>query len=224
MGILIVPSLLSVNLAFLADDIDKVEMGGADALHVDVMDGHYVDNFAFSADFAATVKKHSRLMMSSHLMIDNPDKYLEMFANAGSDIIVVHPEVCHDVSNTLKKIKELGCSPGLCLKPDQLFDVIRPYVGELALILLMTVEPGFGGQKFMFEVLPKITEVREYLNSMGLRTCIGCDGGINLNTVGMVARAGADYLIAGNSIFHSSNIVQSTRDLRKAAEEAIGKI
>jgi len=224
LGILIVPSLLSANLAFLADDIVKVEMGGADALHIDVMDGHYVDNFAFSADFVAAVKKCSNLMISSHLMIDNPDKFLAIFANAGSDFIVVHPEVCPDVSKTLKRIRDLGSSPGLCLGPDQPFGVIKPYVRELALILLMTVEPGFGGQEFMFEVLPKITDIREYLNSVGLKTYIGCDGGINLNTVGIAARAGADYLIAGNSIFHSSNIVQSTRDLRKVAEEAISKI
>lgn len=208
MGILIVPSLLSANLAFLADDIVKVEKGGADALHIDVMDGHYVDNFAFSVDFTAAVKKHTKLMISSHLMIDNPDKYLAAFANAGSDFIVVHPEVCPDVLKTLKKIKSLGSSSGLCLKPDQSFDVIKPYVGELTLILLMTVEPGFGGQEFMFDMLPKIINIREYLNFMGLKTYIGCDGGIKLDTVGVAARAGADYLIAGNSIFNSSDIVQ----------------
>jgi len=224
LGILIVPSLLSVNLGFLADDIRKVEMGGADAMHIDVMDGHYVGNFAFSADFVSTVKKYSKLMISSHLMIENPDKYLEMFVNAGSDIIVVHPEVCRDVSETVSRIKDLGSSPGLCLKPGQPFDVIKPYVRQLELILLMTVEPGFGGQKFMSEMLPKITEVREYLNSAGLKTHIGCDGGINQNTVGMITRAGADYLIAGSSIFHTKDIAQSTRDMRKAAEEAINKV
>jgi len=207
----IAPSILSADFSKLGSEIRKLEEAGADWVHVDVMDGNFVPNITIGPVVVRQIRPCCSIPFDVHLMILNPEKYVEPFASAGSDIITVHVEATEKVSSTLKKIGSLGKRNGLSLNPETPFKKVAPYMREIDLLLVMTVHPGFAGQEFIPEVLPKIREAREYVDREGLDVEIEVDGGINAETGRMAVEAGATVLAAGSALFTSP-------DLRKEIE------
>lgn len=203
----IAPSILSVDFGKLNEEINEIEQY-ADVIHIDVMDGHFVPNISFGAPVMKWIK--TKLSLNVHLMIDNPEKYLRDFANAGADRIIVHSEVCDDLGRTLGLISDLNVETGVSIKPGTPVSDIKDYLDLLDEVLVMTVEPGFGGQEFMHDVVPKISELRE----LGFRGDIGVDGGINAETAKIVKDAGANLLIAGSYIFKSEDRAEAVKSLR----------
>lgn len=195
------PSILSSDFANLESEIKKLELAKADMLHIDVMDGHFVKNITIGPPVIKSIKSKTNLPFDVHLMISRPDKYLEQFIEAGSDIITIHYESECDVMSTLIKIKKSGKKAGLALKPSTPAEVILKFLDVVDLILVMTVEPGFGGQKFMFDMLPKIKSVRQYINFSGRAIDLEVDGGINNITNLEAINFGANVIVAGSYIF-----------------------
>lgn len=193
-----------------------MEKAGADWLHLDVMDGHFVPNLTFGPLLVEAVRKCSDLPLDVHLMIQNPERYTPDFARAGADIITFHIESCPNPQKIISLIRKHKVKAGCSIKPKTGFGRIKPFVKELNLVLIMTVEPGFGGQKFMTQMLPKIRKVRDYVIKNNLKTLIEVDGGINPSTSGLVKEAGADVLVAGASIFKSSDYTTVIKALRKS--------
>ena len=210
---MIVPSLLSANFANLEHDIHLVEKCGASMLHLDIMDGHFVPNITIGPVVIESIRKMTRLHLQSHLMIENPDAYISAFADAGSDSIIVHHEATNDPIRTLRAIKKHGKKAGIALKPKTEVSAIEAFLDELDVILIMSVEPGFGGQSFILESVKKIEDVSALLKKRNLRVPIGVDGGINSKTIASVARSGAEHLIAGNAVFRG-DIVENMKVLR----------
>ena len=195
------PSILSSDFANLESEIKKLELAKADMLHIDVMDGHFVKNITIGPPVIKSIKSKTNLPFDVHLMISRPDEYLDQFIEAGSDIITIHYESECDAMNTLIKIKKSGRKAGLALKPLTPAEVVLKFLDVVDLILVMTVEPGFGGQKFMFDMLPKIKSVRQYINFSGRTIDLEVDGGIN-NTNNLEAiNFGANVIVAGSYIF-----------------------
>ncbi|OGI28381.1 MAG: ribulose-phosphate 3-epimerase [Candidatus Melainabacteria bacterium RIFOXYA12_FULL_32_12] len=214
--VIISPSILSADFANLERDIKRIEEAGADWVHVDVMDGHFVPNITIGAPVVKAIRKVTSLPLEVHLMIENPDKYIKDFVDAGSDIITIHQEAC---SNNLKEILEtirvFGIKAGVSIKPNTPVKVLEEVITNLDLILIMTVEPGFGGQGFIQECLPKIKETRDLLNHYELTDVhIEVDGGINQETAKLVIEAGANALVAGSYIYNSQNIQAAIDSLR----------
>jgi len=209
---LISPSILSADFGHLQDEVDRVS--NADMLHIDVMDGHFVDNITFGAPVMRCIK--TKLPMNAHLMIENPEKYIKDFADAGASIITIHAEVCPDLKGTIAKIKKLGVKAGVCINPDKELSLIEDVLEQVDYVLLMTVFPGFGGQKFIREVLPRIKELRKKAPDLD----IGVDGGINGESVKDAVKAGANDIIAGSYVFGSKDARKTVEELRKAAEGA----
>jgi len=206
---LIAPSLLSCDFSHLRSEIEEVERGGCDWLHVDVMDGHFVPNLTIGPVVIRWIRKSTRLPLDVHLMIEEPLQYLEAFRKAGSDGITVHVEACQDVPKTLQMIRKLGAHVGISLRPKTPVEEILPFLTELDLVLVMTVEPGFGGQRFMPEMLEKVRKLRSRFQGK-----IVVDGGIDSRTAPQAVAAGADVLVAGTAIFGEKDRAKAIRNLR----------
>ena len=213
----IVPSLLSADFSALGEEIRKVEKAGCQRLHLDVMDGHFVPNISFGPVVIKAVRKRTRLYLQAHLMIDQPEKYLKDFKDAGVNCLIIHQEVCCDFRKTLRKIKSLGLGAGVALRPKTSIETIKGVLQELDMILIMTVEPGFGGQPFIRGMEKKIARTRNLLKEKNLEMHIGVDGGINLKTAPLVVKSGATLLITGEAVFNG-NVVENIRALNKKAK------
>jgi len=219
MSVLIAPSILSADFSNLGHDIQRVEKAHADWIHVDVMDGMFVPNITIGPPVIKSLRKQTKLPFDAHLMIVDPDRFLEDFADAGCDLITVHVEACTHLQRTLAHIRKLGKKAGVALNPATPPDHIRYILGDLDLILVMTVNPGFGGQKFINAVVPKIVEIRKMLTEANLSNVrVSVDGGVNSTTAKMVLQAGADVLVAGNAIYGAPDIERAIKELRNPFE------
>lgn len=205
----VIPSILSADFAHLRDDIDQVTRAGATILHLDIMDGHFVPNVSFGPMVVKTIDSFSPLILDTHLMMSNPDEYVEAFKAAGSDILTVHVEVCPHLHRTVNRIKELGMKAGVSLNPSTPLSSIDDILPFADLILVMSVNPGFGGQKFIVQTLDKIKKLRAMITERGLSTIIEVDGGIDVTTIRPAVEAGAEYLVAGNAVFGKGKIAEN---------------
>ena len=205
------PSILSADFANLERDIKRIEDGGADWVHVDVMDGHFVPNITIGVPVVASIRKVTKLPLDVHLMIENPEKYVEPFVKAGADILTFHYECGTDIKKTIDLIKSFGIKVGLSIKPKTTPDVVFPYLKDLDLLLVMTVEPGFGGQKFMQDCADKIPVIKEKAPE---NLIIQVDGGINAETARICTFYGGNSLVAGNYIYKSADIKSAIKSLR----------
>ncbi|OQP07939.1 ribulose-phosphate 3-epimerase [Geobacillus sp. 46C-IIa] len=212
----IAPSILSADFARLAEEIRSVEEGGADWIHVDVMDGHFVPNLTLGPPIVAAIRPVTKLPLDVHLMITDPDRYIPAFAEAGADLISVHVEACVHLHRTIQLIKEQGVKAGVVLNPHTPVDMIRHIMAEVDLVLLMTVNPGFGGQAFIPAVVPKIREVAELANEQNKAIDIEVDGGVNAKTAPLCVEAGANVLVAGSAIYNAPDRAAAIRALREA--------
>ena len=199
------PSILSADFSQLRNEIKRLEEGGADMIHVDVMDGHFVPNLTIGPPVIKSLKKHSSILFDVHLMISPVHKYIESYSNAGADIITIHPEATDDLVSSILKIKELNKKVGVSLNPETKIDIILNVLDKIDLVLIMSVNPGFGGQKFMPEVLDKIKELKKIQKEKNLNFDIEIDGGINFENSKAAIEAGANILVSGTTIFKSNN-------------------
>jgi len=212
----IVPSLLSADFSALGEEIRKVEKAGCKRLHLDVMDGHFVPNISFGPVVIKAIRRKTNLYLQAHLMINQPEKYLKDFKDAGADCLIIHQEACCDYRKTLRKIKSLGMDAGVALRPNTSLENIKAVISDLDMILIMTVEPGFGGQSFIKGMEKKVAQAKTLLSGKNLDLPIGVDGSINLKTAPLVVKSGATLLIAGEAVFNG-DVVKNIRALNKKA-------
>ena len=203
--ILISPSILSADFSQLKNEIKKLEDGGADMIHIDVMDGHFVPNLTFGPPIIKSLRNHTKLPFDVHLMISPVHKYIKDYSDAGADIITVHPEATGSLKDSIKLIKSLGKKAGVSLNPKTSVEIIKDFLDQIDLVLIMSVYPGFGGQKFMPEVLIKIEKLKKIRNENNLKFDIEIDGGINFENKKMAIDAGANILVSGTTIFKSND-------------------
>ena len=214
MTVRIAPSLLSVDFARMADQLAMIEAAGADWLHVDVMDGVFVPNLTFGVKVIETVRKLTSLPLDVHLMTVEPEKYFESFAKAGASGLTVHVETAPHLHRQLMRIKELGCTAGATMNPGTSLDTVRDVAGDLDLLLIMTVNPGFGGQQFIPHSLDKVRRARQMLDAIGSTAMLEVDGGVSRETIRSCYDAGADTFVAGNAIFSAADPVAEVQALR----------
>jgi ribulose-phosphate 3-epimerase len=215
-NIKISPSILSADFSILGDEIKSLEQAGADLIHIDVMDGHFVPNITMGPPIIKMVRKCTKLPFDVHLMISPVEKYIKAFADAGSDIITIHPEATDNLKRAVSSIKSLGKKAGVSLNPKTPISALMDVINDIDLILIMSVNPGFAGQSFMSEVLPKVTELRKMINDKKLRIDIEIDGGINFETAPLAVKAGANILVSGTTIF-SGSLKDNIQKLRNCA-------
>ncbi len=211
------PSILSSDYGNLSSELKRMEACGADMLHIDVMDGHFVPNITLGAPIVKCIRKSSTLPFDVHLMISDPYKYIPDFVNAGSDIITFHAEADSDIEKTIDLILASGKKAGLSVKPKTPVEAVYPYLDKLSMVLVMTVEPGFGGQSFMEDMMPKVSAVRSEIDRRGLDVDIQVDGGINKDTISIAAKAGANVFVSGNAIFSSDDAEKTIADFKARA-------
>jgi ribulose-phosphate 3-epimerase len=216
----IAPSILSSDFARLADEVGKVEAGGADQIHVDVMDGHFVPNITIGPPVVAALRKVTALPLDVHLMISEPDRYLDAFAGAGASIISVHAEAVAHLHRTLTRIRQLGAKAGVAINPATPIELVREVAGEADVLVIMSVNPGFGGQVFIPRSVAKVAAARTLLTAAGSHADIEVDGGVDATNAAALVHAGATMLVAGASIFGTSDPGAATRALRRAADGA----
>jgi ribulose-phosphate 3-epimerase len=215
-NIKISPSILSADFSILGDEIKSLEQAGADLIHVDVMDGHFVQNITMGPPIIKMIRKCTKLPFDVHLMISPVEKYIKAFAEAGSDIITIHPEATDNLKRAVGTIKSLGKKAGVSLNPKTPISALMDVINDIDLILIMSVNPGFAGQSFMGEVLPKVTELRKLINDKKLKIDIEIDGGINFETAPLAVKAGANILVSGTTIF-SGSLKDNIQKLRNCA-------
>jgi len=215
----IAPSILSADFSCLRDEIQKVEAAGADWLHVDVMDGHFVPNITIGPVVVEWVRKVTKIPLDVHLMITDPDQYAPQFIKAGADCVSIHPDTCVNPVATLEHIRDLGAKASIAVNPDVPLSKVENCFGAIDMVLMMTVFPGFGGQAFIPEVLPKIEEVRNRIEQNKQSILVEVDGGIKIDNIGRVVRAGGEIIVSGSGIFKTSNYAETIVQMRRAAAQ-----
>ena len=218
----IAPSILSADFSRLKDEIQAVEAAGADWLHVDVMDGHFVPNITIGPVVVEWVRKVTKIPVDVHLMITDPDKYAPEFIKAGADWVSIHPETCTNPNATLRKIRDLGAKASIAVNPDVPLSKVERCFADIDMILMMTVFPGFGGQAFIPDVLPKIEEVGKLIDQRKHSILVEVDGGIKADNIDRVVRAGAEVIVSGSGIFKTPNYAETIGRMRKAAGTVMG--
>ena len=213
------PSILSADFARLLEDVKKVEEVGCEYLHIDVMDGHFVPNITLGPNIVKSLRKDVNMVFDAHLMIENPDMYIKDFAEAGCDIIVVHQEACKHLHRTIQNIKSYNIKAGVALNPATPIETIKHILKDVDMVLIMTVNPGFGGQSFIDSMIDKIRELKAIVDEQSLNIDIQVDGGIKPSNVADVVKAGANVIVAGSAIFNSSDIKETVIEFRENAKK-----
>ena len=213
------PSILSADFARLLEDVKKVEKAGCEDLHIDVMDGHFVPNITLGPGIVKSLRKDVNMVFDAHLMIENPDNYIKEFADAGCDIIVVHQEACTHLHRTIQNIKSHGIKAGVALNPATPIETIKYVLQDVDMVLLMSVNPGFGGQSYIPVVTEKIKELKALIDEMNLDIDIEVDGGVKPSNIAEVVNAGANVIVAGSAIFNAGNIDEAVKSLRENASK-----
>ena len=219
--ILIAPSILSADFAHLADEAASVAAAGADLLHVDVMDGHFVPNLTIGAPVAGWLKKNTQLPLDCHLMVENPDLLLADFAQAGTTWLSVHVEACRHLHRTVQNIRALGMKPGVALNPHTPFAAIEPILPEVDFVLVMSVNPGFGGQAFIGSMMDKIARLRKILDDKQAKAELEVDGGVKPANIAQISHAGADVFVAGSAVFGASDYAATITEMKRLAQEPL---
>jgi ribulose-phosphate 3-epimerase len=220
----IAPSILGADFSILKEQVVAVEKGGADYLHLDIMDGLFVPNISFGPALIASLRPHSKMLFDAHLMVENPARYIKDFKESGCDLITVHMEACRHIHRTIEQIKNLGLEAGVALNPATPLNTLEEILPFLDLVLIMTVNPGFGGQKFIPGGLDKIKRLKAYITSRKLRAEIQVDGGVTLENAALISAAGANILVAGAAVFKAENISTAIKKLRREGENGLGNI